>query len=298
MTSPLNHVWGVSPAQDRVWAQVSGLAPNKAGARLFLVLQAYIDDSYNQDGVFVLGGHIASAEAWARFSGEWEKMRPFGTLDKNNEYHFKMSEMAQNDERMARVQGFFRIIENHVLASISCKIDISELRRAKGRIWVPNLEIDWGYIDNPYMVAMRCLLDIFHGHRQEMAKFIPLDEKVDFYFDDQSEKGAILSAWDDYIRERSDEVRQYYGATPRFENDKEFLPLQAADLWAWWVRKWYKEGTPEKIENCDFGAFRGRRHDHLKIAMSFDEEDIVSSIKSFIRDQIGPDRVICDAKFS
>lgn len=66
MIGPLDHVWGVSTTQDRVWAQVSGLPPSKAGKRLFVVFQAAIDESFEEKGVFVLGGCIATAEAWIR----------------------------------------------------------------------------------------------------------------------------------------------------------------------------------------------------------------------------------------
>jgi hypothetical protein len=46
---------------------------------------------------------------------------------------------------------------------------------------------------------------------------------------------AIISEWTKYIELREEELKPLYGATPRFENDQEFLPLQAADLWAWWI---------------------------------------------------------------
>jgi hypothetical protein len=118
-------MWGKSAAQDRVWAQMSGLAPSRAGKRLFVVLQAFIDDSYTSDGVYVLAGYISSAEAWANFSKHWEEMLPFGTLNKHGRYHFKMSEMGANDEGMSRLPGFFRIIEKNVLVALSCKINIA-----------------------------------------------------------------------------------------------------------------------------------------------------------------------------
>lgn len=75
----LDHVWGVSPASDRVWAQVSGVAPSRSWKRLLVVLQAYIDDSRGDDGTFVLAGYIATAESWAKFAGEWEELLPYGT---------------------------------------------------------------------------------------------------------------------------------------------------------------------------------------------------------------------------
>ena len=87
-------------------------------------------------------------------------------------------------------------------------------------------------------------MDHFHQQgREALQDLIPLTEKVDFYFDDQTEKSIILRGWDDFVAEMpDDEIKQYYGATPRFENDQDFLPLQAADLWAWWVREWYERG--------------------------------------------------------
>ena len=38
-----------------------------------------------------------------------------GTLAKAGKYHFKMNEMAVNEERMERVPGFYWIIEDDVL---------------------------------------------------------------------------------------------------------------------------------------------------------------------------------------
>ena len=59
---------------------------------------------------------------------------------------------------------------------------------------------------------------------------VPPDQKVDFYFDDQSQKQEMLAGWDLYIRNQPYQIKNLYGATPRFENDEDFLPLQAADL--------------------------------------------------------------------
>jgi hypothetical protein len=68
-----------------------------------MVLQAFIDESYSNDGTYVLAGYIASVEEWASFSREWQELLPYGTLDKDDQFHFKMSEMAINEERMKRV---------------------------------------------------------------------------------------------------------------------------------------------------------------------------------------------------
>ena len=284
MRALIDHVWGKSSAQDRVWAQVAGLSPTRAERRLFMALnfQAFIDESETAGGEYVLAGHIATAENWAKFSAEWEMLLPSGTLADNGLYHFKMSAMAMTDERMARVPAFRRCIENHVKASISCRMNVEDFDRAHENVerFVSrlNLVLDWKLWKSPYYFLFRCLLDRFHDRSSEYADILPVneDEKVDFYFDDKTEKSAIMAAWDEIVENRPDKVAKLYGATPRFENDQDFLPLQAADLWAWWVREWYEEDNspvPDKMRMLDFGGWKGKRG-HPIIAISYDEEAI------------------------
>src|ERR1700720_970815 len=124
----LAHRWEISPGEDRVWAQIAGRAPStKPWKRLFVVLQAYIDESYRPDGFFVMAGYIATAEAWAKFSSEWEPLLPQATRNKEGKYRFKMREMRQF---MERVPAFYRVIEENVLASVSLYYRYGDLRRA------------------------------------------------------------------------------------------------------------------------------------------------------------------------
>ena len=74
--------------------------------------------------------------------------------------------------------------------------------------------------------------------------------------------------------------------------------MQAADFWAWWVRKWYEQGTPEKIRDCDFGSFKGTNEDHVAIDISYTEDALASYFKEMLRDFIEPGRIIYDSKFS
>ena len=211
--------------------------------------------------------------------------------------------MALSEERMSLVPGFFWAIEEHVLGFVSVKIDISELKRAQSRIIVPeaiNPKIDWGNYANPYYIAFRCLMDKFHIARHEKSKEFEIDEKIDFIFDERSDKNIILSVWEDYLKNRPDEIRKYYGASPVFKDDNEFLPLQAADFYVWWVRKWYVEGTPEKIREYDFGNFtreKGVRR-HLLVDITFNEDQLVENFMRIVRNQIGSDYDIYDVKVS
>lgn len=113
----LDHAWGISLAEDRVWAQISGFAPStKPWKRLLVVLQACIDDSYSsRTGLFVLGGAIAPVEAWAAFSRDWEQILHFARLNKNGKRVFKISEMRDSPD----FPVFYRTAKDHVLAIIS-----------------------------------------------------------------------------------------------------------------------------------------------------------------------------------
>lgn len=61
---------GKSHTQDRVWSQVTGLAPEIAIGRLLMALnfQAFIDESESHDE-FVLAGHIAERRNGRLFQG-------------------------------------------------------------------------------------------------------------------------------------------------------------------------------------------------------------------------------------
>jgi hypothetical protein len=222
-----------------------------------LEFQAFIDDSRTKpSGEFVLGGHIAPAEQWARFSKEWEKLLPLGTRAKSGNFHFKMAEMAYVPERMERVPLFYEVIEKYVTLSISCRMNTEDFARAQERMQVGAARLGWhinlNRWNNPYYFLFRALIDNFHQKRDEkLASLIPPDEVVQFYFDDQAEKKFIRNAWDGWVAHRPEEIRHRYGTEPRFENDEEFLALQAADLWAWKVRDWYEEDAidlPDKMK--------------------------------------------------
>lgn len=239
MNALLQHLWGRSRAQDRVWAHVSGLAPGKAVQRwlMSLTFQAFIDESQSNEEI-VLGGYIATAATWAEFANDWEKLLPLGLRAKNGNLHFKMSEMAATPERMERVPLFYAVIEKYELMPISARLNLGDFARAHKRFDNFLLRMNWtinnkGLWTNPYFFCFTILVNGFHVNREKYAPTLPLTEKVDFIFDDRTEKRPILAGWELSAARRTEELAQYYGATPRFENDQEFLPLQAADFWAW-----------------------------------------------------------------
>jgi hypothetical protein len=240
MSSLETHIGGASNAKDCVVAQASNLASSRTSRRRLMVWQAYIDESEG-GGALTLAGYVAPAENWLSFSKDWAEILPLGTLGRNG-YHFKWQEMTQTDERRKRVPAFYRIIEKHVQAGISITIARDLLLSAKDRILIVSPDLvskafAGDIMDHLYLCAYFLLIGHFHQFKFDdvVSLFVPPEEKVDFIFDDRSEKGKILFAWE-YLK-RDAPYRNNLGATPRFESDDEFLPLQAADFLAGWVRE-------------------------------------------------------------
>src|SRR4051794_15700045 len=64
-------------------------------------------------------------------------------------------------------------------------------------------------------------------------------DKIELYFDDQmKEKDRVIRAWY-WARNNTDlkslKLNNILASTPRFEDDKDFKSLQAADFQAWWM---------------------------------------------------------------
>jgi hypothetical protein len=99
---------------------------------------------------------------------------------------------------------------------------------------------------------------------------------------------------------RSEQTRRLYGSIPRFENDQKFLPLQAADFWAWWVREWCEAGNvKEEMEKLNFGKWGGRTQatKHMLIHISFDENQLARELQS-ATSLMFPGRPIYDVTYS
>jgi hypothetical protein len=92
---------------------------------------------------------------------------------------------------------------------------------------------------------------------------------VDFTFDEQGGLGDDAALWYGWLKdERNPSIRKLMGSTPIFRNDKEVVPLQAADMYAWHLRREYERGGSEHLPALDLLRGRGAYIDidvkHLK----------------------------------
>lgn len=259
-----------------------------------MIWQAYIDDSLDDTGIYALAGYMASADDWDRFSAEWRSMLKSGSLNDRNEYQFKMSEMALSPERMSRVSGFHNVIHNHAQASIACTINTHDLERAIKRIYIVGsdqyrIEFD----TNKFDVCMKFLLSTLLEYKSKNPDIIPFPDRIDFYFDDTTEKDVVLRHWDSHMKQVPAEWLRFYGPSPRFENDEVYLPIQAADFRAWWTRKWVVEFGPHQQDKYKY-PFTTAAKAIPAIFISADEDKIVELLINSIKVEFGPDIPVWD----
>jgi hypothetical protein len=190
---------------------------------------------------FVMAGYIAPVASWEQFTREWQE-----ALDAPNPRplaYFKMKEAYRcedqfkgwsEDERNERLKLLCKIINRNVTAMVLFIVSTEAWKKH----FVGALENR--YHDRPYYFA-------FHGVMSTLARYLEskgIDEKVHFVFDDEGGEPIelIQRGYDDYVANAPEKFRKYLGARPRFENDQDVLPLQAADMVAWHARRLFAEG--------------------------------------------------------
>jgi hypothetical protein len=194
---------------------------------------------------------IASPEQWAKFAHDWEQILPLAPLGPDLARNFKFSEMINAGQfRIENTKAFARVIEDHVPMTLSLHLYQKDIDRAKTRVNIPpGFNLDWGVADTPYMLGLVHVVKWFTENVEEVNEALGTDQPIDFIFDARSEKKFVREAWDITVESLPPEERESFGDVPRFENDKKFLPLQAADYMAGWSRYWI-----ERNEEPELGA--------------------------------------------
>jgi len=214
------------------------------------MLQAYIDDSGRgqSSGDFVMAGFVAPVENWLDFNHAWQTVldapRTLDYLHTRKGMHpvpsgpFKGWTREECDAKIYQLIGVI-----HSFGFLSVRISIPH--KHYGTAFKGTFPTKRGKrLDNPFylpvystiMVTLRALAQ--NG----------IVDKVNFTFDNETaqEQKLILDAWHGY-KDALDLsiptfpeyriIRQMVGDPPDFRSDKDVLPLQAADLFAWHVRK-------------------------------------------------------------
>jgi hypothetical protein len=217
------------------------------------MLQAFIDESFDH-GLFVMAGFVAPAEAWARFSDEWQQfleMKPGVRYLKMNdamtlEGEFRWWRDAARDEKLRLLNG---CISDHATIAVSCSMPHSAYVNCIGDIrTVPK----W----SPYQFLLFGIIKELVHHQALLG----LHEKIDFIFDEQvMEKEKIRREWEAF-KSANWEIEQWLGDAPQFRDDLICKPLQAADMLAWLMRNKGVAGIefpskPPRTKDCPIISF-------------------------------------------
>lgn len=90
----------------------------------------------------------------------------------------------------------------------------------------------------PYGICFQAIIIHLAKYHQEIGVTVP----VDFIFDEQGGIGDEAAIQYDWVKKTMPpEISARMGARPIFRDDKLVVPLQAADMLAWHIRRW-REG--------------------------------------------------------
>ncbi len=190
------------------------------------------DDSADEN-TFALGGYIAPIKVWDRVSREWSdvckekpRIKYFRTFDA---LCFKQCFCNFNKEsRNSKILRLAKTIPDrniYAIASYLSKSDFNEISKGS---YPP------GY-DNPYFLCA-AFITIWLGINCETLFPQTIDKQtgIDFIFDEQGKIGRKFKStiFDPFLKRMFPRLRRC-----EFWNDREFPPLQAADMYAAWIRR-------------------------------------------------------------
>jgi hypothetical protein len=217
------------------------------------MVNGYIDDSADHK-TFVLAGYVAPADEWVRFSEAWQEaldgppsvthLKTVDAMSPKPVGVFHGWTRAAVDQKLEQL---YSIIDAHVSYEVSAVVVLADLEKVFGDAPLPKRAKD------PFYLAISSLIS--GVARLQVQQEQPTDEVVDWVFDETVKKqGRFIAVWDMLKATAPMDIRHMIGGTPAFRKDfdkaypaRSVLPLQAADMEAWWLRRRWQE----KLQGLD-----------------------------------------------
>lgn len=225
-----------SYTSDLLDAIVCGLPAHKRDTWLLSMLNCYTDDSGSSEGrpVFVLAGYVSDVDRWKLFSDEWDIALKSGPRPLE---YFKMREAnslkVQFDnwsdaERDAKLTELGQIIEKHVMYTARAVLYWDDYYAIQAKF--PNHHVE------PYTILFNYVMISAALWKMDLK----IDAPIKFIFDIQGDFGLrAAQTFKDAVEMATipSFFQKHIAGPPNFEDDKDFLPLQSADLIAWQIRR-------------------------------------------------------------
>jgi len=210
------------------------------------LLQIVIDESgrgQERDPAFVLAGYIARVRNWEVFADRWQAILaepPSLKYLKGYEAYrlrdqFKGWTEVDRDKKVAKL---ISVIHKYAPLSVTLAVN--------GRAFDAILRPTKGSLRNDYPLAVAAITTKVLSYRADQRTF----EKLDFVFDEGMLRAKDFErAFDEMMTSLPKKATNLIGKRPHMEDDLEFLPLQAADLLASYVR--FKLAAESRGESFD-----------------------------------------------
>jgi hypothetical protein len=207
------------------------------------MLQGFADDS-GSDGIrapFIIAAYILEAEKWTAFSDEWAaELKRDPAIQ-----YFKMAEASEREKQFAgvapeivkyKIRQLLNVIAKHDLDGVYTQLDWNDFRT----IFQP--EVPEGPLKHPYHTLFPGIIDAIVFYQERKGLF---PSKIDLDFDEQGSLGDLALFLYPFLKKHlSPQIQEMLGRTPTMLDDKTVMPLQAADLLAWSLRR---EFDPEDV---------------------------------------------------
>jgi len=229
---------------ERYRALVCGHPPQFRERRAVALIKAFLDDSGTHDGarIMCIGGCIAPIDRWDRFSYEWSEHLISWDLDW---FHMTDAENRQgaykdwtNEHRDSRVGILSRLVARTIASSLGVVLDMDAMNEEllntirESEPGMANTEGD------PYYHAFHHVfnaLDVIC----EQAKLDKSD--VEIVFAEQRGIGPrSVESWREYVQ-----LKGY--PEPVFRSPQKLVPLQAADMIAWFLNHQFRQSEPQRV---------------------------------------------------
>jgi hypothetical protein len=224
---------------------VIGLREDRFAGYYITMIKAFVDDSGSGgDSLwYVLAGYVGSVSDWLGFESDWKAvLESPPRID-----YFKSVEAEQlmdqfegflKDQAHAKIDALIEVIRRHAQRAII----VRTRQKDYNEIIKPNVPEIW---DDAYHFLFPAFISAVLG----MEKYFGTGQSAEFVFDSSERLGKRAQIQYTQLLD----LPQYAGrmANVLFRDDKEFLPLQAADLLAWQVRRAFCVTTEPRRAHYD-----------------------------------------------
>lgn len=207
-----------------------------------MTLRFYIDDSGKNDPpVFVLGGVAIAEDRISAFENGWRAALaaapavPYLKM-KDAQRGRGVFQGLSGVERNAKLAALGSVLREHCAATVAVIVRHDDYQR----IFTGQM-MHW--MDHPYQMMFHLMI----ATAWKLCRETGIGETAAFVFDRQLEhEKALDESFPALMRGMGPEIAKFLLGQPQHADDREEIPLQAADMVAWHVRRSWRDG-PGKL---------------------------------------------------